>query len=300
MRAIDHNTITDAAIEQMSNTPDPRLREVMEALVRHLHAFTREVDLTPEEWLEGIKFLTAVGQKCTPVRQEFILLSDTLGLSTLVNSLHDRRAVELGTKTSLLGPFYRQDSPLLALGESIVESPRQQVLLYGQVTDTQGNPLPHASVEVWQTDEDGAYDLQREDATGMDMRGRFQADAQGNYFFRTVPPLGYMIPLDGPVGALVLSQKRHGYRPAHIHFLIGARGHRELVTALYISGDAHLESDTVFGVTDSLVVGLRENDPEAPVGGLPSIRFDFRLAIAKDDAMGRVGADPSQIIRASH
>jgi protocatechuate 3,4-dioxygenase beta subunit len=250
--------------------------------------------------LEGIKFLTAVGQKCTPVRQEFILLSDTLGLSTLVNSLHDRRAVELGTKTSLLGPFYRQDSPLLALGESIVESPRQQVLLYGQVTDTQGNPLPHASVEVWQTDEDGAYDLQREDATGMDMRGRFQADAQGNYFFRTVPPLGYMIPLDGPVGALVLSQKRHGYRPAHIHFLIGARGHRELVTALYISGDAHLESDTVFGVTDSLVVGLRENDPEAPVGGLPSIRFDFRLAIAKDDAMGRVGADPSQIIRASH
>jgi protocatechuate 3,4-dioxygenase beta subunit len=300
MRAIDHNTITDAAIEQMASTPNPRLREVMEALVRHLHAFTREVDLTPEEWLEGIKFLTAVGQKCTPVRQEFILLSDTLGLSTLVNSLHDRRAVELGTKTSLLGPFYRQDSPLLPLGESIVESPRQQVLLYGRVTDTQGNPLAHASVEVWQTDEDGAYDLQRDDATGMDMRGRFQADAQGNYYFRTVPPLGYMIPLDGPVGALVLAQKRHGYRPAHIHFLIGAPGHRELVTALYLTGDDHLESDTVFGVTDSLVVSLRENDAEAPMGGLPSIRFDFRLATATDDAMGRVGADPSQITRVSH
>jgi len=297
MRAIDHNTITDAAIEQMANTPDPRLRQVMEALVRHLHSFTREVDLTPEEWLEGIKFLTAVGQKCTPIRQEFILLSDTLGLSTLVNSLHDRRAVELGTKTSLLGPFYRQDSPLLALGESIVESPRQQVLLYGQVTDTNGKPLAHASVEVWQTDEDGAYDLQRDNATEMDMRGRFQADAQGNYYFRTVPPLGYMIPLDGPVGALVLAQKRHGYRPAHIHFLIGAPGHRELVTALYISGDAHLESDTVFGVTDSLVVSLRENDPDAPMKGLASIRFDFRLATAKDDAMGRVGADPAQIIR---
>lgn len=297
MRAIDHNTITDAAIEQMASTPNPRLREVMEALVRHLHAFTREVDLTPEEWLEGIKFLTAVGQKCTPVRQEFILLSDTLGLSTLVNSLHDRRAVELGTKTSLLGPFYRQDSPVLPLGESIVESPRQQVLLYGRVTDTHGNPLPHASVEVWQTDEDGAYDLQRDDTSGMDMRGRFQADAQGNYYFRTVVPLGYMIPLDGPVGALVLAQKRHGYRPAHIHFLIGAAGHRELVTALYLTGDSHLESDTVFGVTDSLVVSLREDDPEAPMGGFPSIRFDFRLAVAKDDAMGRVGADPSQIIR---
>ncbi len=297
MRTIDHNTITDAAIEQMAGTPDPRLRQVMEALVRHLHAFAREVDLTPEEWLEGIKFLTAVGQKCTPVRQEFILLSDTLGLSTLVNSLHDRRAVELGTKTSLLGPFYRQDSPLLPLGESIVGSPRQQVLLYGRVTDTRGNPLPHASVEVWQTDEDGAYDLQKENASEMDMRGRFQADDRGNYYFRTVPPLGYMIPLDGPVGALVLAQNRHGHRPAHIHFLIGAPGHRELVTALYLSGDTHLESDTVFGVTDSLVVTLREDDPGAPLKGLPSIRFDFRLAEAKEESMGRVGADPSQIVR---
>jgi hydroxyquinol 1,2-dioxygenase len=156
---------------------------------------------------------------------------------------------------------------------------------------------PHASVEVWQTDEDGAYDLQKENATDMDMRGRFQADAQGNYYFRTVPPLGYMIPLDGPVGALVLSQKRHGYRPAHIHFLIGAPGHRELVTALYLSDDSHLESDTVFGVTDSLVVALRDNDADAPVKGLPTIRFDFRLAAAKEDSMGRVGADPSQIIR---
>src|SRR5215510_8901390 len=116
MRAIDHNTITDAAIEQMATTPNPRLREVMEALVRHLHAFAREVDLTPEEWLEGIKFLTAVGQKCTPIRQEFILLSDTLGLSTLINALHDKRATEAGTKSSLLGPFYRQDSPPMKLG----------------------------------------------------------------------------------------------------------------------------------------------------------------------------------------
>src|SRR6478672_7783269 len=171
MKTIDHNTITEVAVEQMASTPDPRLKEIMASLTRHLHAFAREVDLKPEEWLEGIKFLTAVGQKCTPIRQEFILLSDTLGLSTLVNSLHDRRAVELGTKTSLLGPFYRQDSPLLPLGESIVESPRQQVLLYGRVTDTQGNPLPHASVEVWQTDEDGAYDLQKENASEMDMRG---------------------------------------------------------------------------------------------------------------------------------
>ena len=133
MRAIDQNTITDAAIEQMSGTPDPRLKQIMESLVRHLHAFAREVDLTPEEWLEGIKFLTAVGQKCTPFRQEFILLSDTLGMSSLINALHDRRATESGTKTSLLGPFYRQSSPLMKLGDCIVKSPRQQIVIYGKV-----------------------------------------------------------------------------------------------------------------------------------------------------------------------
>src|SRR6266496_3817466 len=123
LRAIDENTITDAAIEQMASTPDPRLKQIMESLVRHLHSFAREVDLTPGEWLNAIKFLTAVGQKCTEFRQEFILLSDTLGMSSLVNALHDKRATEAGTKTSLLGPFYRQDSPMMKLGDSIVTKP---------------------------------------------------------------------------------------------------------------------------------------------------------------------------------
>ena len=140
MRAIDEYTITEAALDQMASTPDPRLKEIMAALTRHLHDFAREVDLTPEEWLEGIKFLTAVGQKCTAYRQEFILLSDTLGLSSLVNALHDRRAIEAGTKSSLLGPFYRQDSPTLKLGESIVTKPTNgpEVCLYGRVTDRAG------------------------------------------------------------------------------------------------------------------------------------------------------------------
>src|SRR4051812_10554219 len=154
MRAIDENTITDAAIEQMSTTGDPRLKQIMESLVRHLHAFAREVDLKPEEWIEGIKFLTAVGQKCTDFRQEFILLSDTLGLSSLVNALHDRRATEAGTKSSLLGPFYRQDSRPMKLGDSIVSNAKaQQVGIYGQVVSSEGHPIPNASVEVWQPDE---------------------------------------------------------------------------------------------------------------------------------------------------
>jgi len=275
----------------------------MESLVRHLHEFAREVDLTPEEWLEGIKFLTVVGQRCTPFRQEFILLSDTLGFSSLINALHDQRASGEGTKTSLLGPFYRQDSPLMQLGDCIVESPRQQILIYGRVTDVHSNGIPNSSIEIWQTDEDGTYDLQHEtaesgEAPGMDMRGRFRTDADGNYYLRTVLPLGYMIPMEGPVGDMIRAQRRHGYRPSHIHFLIGAQGYRELVTALDAQDDEHLESDTVFGVTDSLVVQVQKDDPNAPMMGFPSIHFDFSLAAAAKDGMGRVGADPSQITKA--
>jgi protocatechuate 3,4-dioxygenase beta subunit len=303
MRAIDHITITDAAIEQMSATPNPRLKQIMESLVRHLHDFARDVDLTPEEWLEGISFLTAVGQKCTPFRQEFILLSDTLGMSALINHLHDRRALEVGTKTSLLGPFYRQSSPQLNPGDCIVKSPRQQIVIYGKVTDIHGKGIPNASVEIWQTDEDGAYDLQKQDGVEvpvMDMRGTFHTDANGDYYLRTVLPLGYMIPMDGPVGAMVLAQKRHGYRPSHIHFLVGAPGYRELVTALYSQEDEHIDSDTVFGVTESLIINLKQDDPNSPMKGYPAINYNFSLGAAAADGSGRVGADPSQITKVSH
>ncbi len=297
MRAIDENTITDAAIEQMSSTPNPRLKEIMAAAVRHLHAFAREVDLTPEEWLEGIKFLSATGHACTAYRQEFILLSDTLGLSSLINSLHDRRATESSTKSSLLGPFYRQDSPTFELGESIAVKARgPEIGIYGRITNAAGQGVPHASIEIWQPDEDGDYDLQKHDPKEMDLRGRFFTDAEGRYHLRTIRPLGYMIPMDGPVGDMIRAQKRHGFRPAHIHFLIGAPGFREVVTALYIAGDDHIDSDTVFGVTDSLVADVRDKDAASPFNGLPSIRFDFTLAAAKDALSGRVGADPSQIL----
>jgi hydroxyquinol 1,2-dioxygenase len=302
MFAIDENTITDAALAQMSATPDERLKEIMSALVRHLHDFAREVDLTPAEWLDGIKFLTAVGQTCTPYRQEFILLSDTLGLSSLVNALHDRRATETGTKTSLLGPFYRQDSPQRNLGDSIaakLDGP--QICIHGRVVDSAGKGIPRGTVQIWQTDDDGVYDLQRQDPSVMDLRGTFQVDSEGRYSLRTLRPLGYMIPMDGPVGDMIRAQRRHGYRPAHIHFMIGAPGYRELVTALYLRNDDHIDSDTVFGVTDSLVTETTVNDPSSPFPELPSIRFDFTLAASDvTDDSGRVGADPSQIVKASH
>jgi hydroxyquinol 1,2-dioxygenase len=301
MRVIDENTITDAAIEQMSSTPSPRLKQIMASLARHLHDFTREVDLTPEEWLEGIRFLTAVGQKCTAHRQEFILLSDTLGLSSLVNALHDKRATEAATKSSLLGPFYRQDAPMMKLGDSIISrSKGSEVVFYGRVVDSAGRGIPNALVQIWEPDETGNYDLQKHDPSVMDLRGCFHADTEGRYYFRGLCPIGYMIPMDGPVGDMIRAQKRHGHRPAHIHFVIGAPGFRELVTALYVAGDDHIDSDTVFGVSESLVISVNKNDPSSPLPKLPSIRYDFRLAAAsKWDASGRVGADPSQITKSA-
>jgi len=298
MRTIDENTITDAAIEQMATTQNPRLKQIMEAAVRHLHAFAREVDLTPDEWIEGIKFLTATGHACSEFRQEFILLSDTLGLSSLVNSLHDRRAIEESTKSSLLGPFYRQDSPTFQLGQSIApKMPGQEIGIYGRVTDAHGEGIANASIEIWQPDENGYYDLQKHDPSEMELRGRFHTDEDGRYHLRTIKPLGYMIPMDGPVGDLIRAQGRHGYRPAHIHFLVGAPGYREVITALYMAGDDHIDSDTVFGVTESLVVDPKANVAESPFGALPSVRFDFELAAAQEAGSGRVGADPSQITK---
>jgi hydroxyquinol 1,2-dioxygenase len=182
------------------------------------------------------------------------------------------------------------------LGQSIaVKAKGPEIGIYGRITDADGRGVPQASIEIWQPDEDGDYDLQKHDPKEMDLRGRFYTNAEGGYYLRTIRPLGYMIPMDGPVGDMIRAQKRHGFRPAHIHFLIGATGYREVVTALYISGDDHIDSDTVFGVTDSLVAEVRPDDKASPFGSLPAIRFDFTLAAASDAHSGRVGADPSQI-----
>lgn len=299
MQDLTVSSVTDAVSAQMAETPDPRLRQVMESLVRHLHDFARDVKLTPDEWLNAIGFLTEVGQTCTPARQEFILLSDVLGLSALVNLMHDKTATELGTESSLLGPFYQQNAPAFALGDSIaVHSDGPALLMHGQVTDRDGRPVAGALVQVWQTDAEGSYDLQTHHGTQMDMRGNFRTDSEGRYHFRTVMPLGYLIPMDGPVGRLVTAQARHGCRPAHIHFLIGSAGYRELVTALYLGTDAHIDSDTVFGVSNALVVHPVMDDAGAPVQGMPAIRYDFRLSAQAEAGSNRVGADPAQLMPA--
>ena len=300
MQELTPETITDAVLDQMSTTPDPRMKEVMASAVRHLHAFAREVNLTPAEWIKGIAFMTAVGKICTPARQEFILLSDTLGLSALVNGLHNSTAMEEGTHTSLLGPFYREASPTLAAGSQIAKTvkPGSELVLYGRVTDVNGKPVAHATVSIWQTGANGLYDIQ-EAAASIDYRGVFTTDADGIFLVRTVKPIGYSIPMDGPVGDMVRAQKRHGMRPAHIHFLVGAPGYRELVTALYLRDDPHLVDDVVFGSSGDLAVDIEPNDANCPIKGMPSIRFDMRLSreTAADRAGGRVGADPSAILK---
>lgn len=299
MQDLDEFTVTDAALAQMAGTDNPRLKQIADAAVRHLHAFAREVNLTPDEWLTGLQFLTSVGQACTPLRQEFILLSDVLGLSAVVNALHDRKARELGSQSSLLGPFFREGAPDLPLGAQIVEHPSvPEIVIYGRVTDNAGVPVPDALIQVWQTSEHGLYDLQERNGQSMDMRGNFRTGADGGYHFRTVRPLGYSIPMDGPVGELVVRQHRHGFRPSHIHCLVGAAGHRELVTALYFGDDPHIDSDTVFGVSQSLVVQAKD-DPACPVPGLQAVHYDFRLAKAAAGDSGRVGADPTSLMKAA-
>ena len=302
MRELTPDTITDAVLEQMATTSDPRMREVMASAVKHLHAFARDVNLTPGEWIKGIAFMTAVGKMCTAERQEFVLLSDTLGLWALVNGLHDKTAIEEGTHTSLLGPFYRETSPKLAAGSQIARTvkPGSECVLYGRITDVDGKPLAGATVSIWQTGADGLYDIQ-ESATETDYRGVFTTDADGTYLLRTVKPIGYSIPMDGPVGEMIQAQARHGMRPAHIHFLVGLPGYRELVTALYLRDDPHLADDVVFGSSGDLAVDLDPNDKNCPIKGLPSIRFDMRLSRegAADKTSGRVGTDPAAIMRSA-
>jgi catechol 1,2-dioxygenase/hydroxyquinol 1,2-dioxygenase len=301
MREHTPDTITEAVLEQMATTGNPRLKQIMESAVRHLHDFAREVNLTPAEWLYGIEFMTRVGQMCSPARQEFILLSDTLGLSTLVNTLHDRTALEEGTHTSLLGPFFRENAHRFERGAQIAtRDASNEIAVWGRVTDVRGRPISGAQLTVWQTGSDGQYDMQV-DPNSLDVRGVFQTDDDGRFLFRTVRPLGYYIPLDGPVGEMIHAQRRHGMRPAHIHFLISAPGYRELVTALYLEGDEHLEDDVVFGASGDLVARLEESDPDCPIPGVPSVHFDFSLSWESpvDRAGGRVGADPSQIVPAA-
>lgn len=285
MRNFDENSITQAVLGRVSQAADPRQREISEALVRHLHAFVREVEPTMPEWEAAIGFLTRTGRMCDDKRQEFILLSDTLGVSMLVDALNHRDAAG-ATDTTVLGPFYVQGPKELPLGSDISEGRKGEPLFVsGSVCSAEGIPLPGAAVDVWHSDADGYYDVQQiEEIGGLSMRARLIADGEGRFHFWTIRPAAYPIPHDGPVGDMLKVQGRHPYRPAHVHFMIHAPGHDTLVTHVFVAGDCYLDSDVVFGVKDSLIREFVLNPPgEAPDGRVmatpySSLHYDFRLA----------------------
>ena len=242
------------------------MRELLTSLVRHLHAFVRDTEPTIAEWERAIDFLTATGQKCDHERQEFILLSDVLGISMLVETINNRKTAG-ATESTVLGPFHMVASPRRALGDTIdLVGTGPQCVLEGQVLSADGTPLPGAILDVWQANDQGFYDVQQPDVQPPgNGRGLFTADQDGRYWFRTIVPTHYPIPTDGPVGTLLEATKRHPYRPAHIHFIVTAPGHRPLTTHIFVAGSAYIESDAVFAVKKSLITEFTPADgPDRP------------------------------------
>jgi hydroxyquinol 1,2-dioxygenase len=279
MKTLTESNLTAAVLARLRNASDARMKEVMTSLIRHAHSFVREVGLTPEEWKTGIDFLTAVGHITDDKRQEFILLSDTLGVSAMVDLVHHSRQSARGTDSSLLGPFYREGAPDKPLGANIAgDTPGEPLMVRGAISDVGGRPIGGAIVDVWQASPDGMYDIQDPNQPEMNLRGKFRTGDDGRFEFRSVKPRSYPVPHDGPVGVLLRAQGRHPYRPAHIHFAIMADGYAPLTTALYIAGDRYIDSDAVFGAKESLTVGYRKNGAAARNGGVPALlEFDFAL-----------------------
>jgi len=271
----NEDTLTEAVLARLSGTPDARLKAVMESLVRHLHGFVREVRPTPEEWFEGIQFLTRSGQMCDGKRQEFILVSDTLGVSMLVDAINFAKSGG-ATENTVLGPFFVEGAPEMKMGANIARpgTPGEPCVVTGSVATCEGRPIANAIIDVWETGGDGFYDVQKNEGTNL--RARFRTGADGTFDFRCVKPVSYPVPHDGPVGRMLSATGRHPMRPGHLHFIIEAPGCEKLVTHLFVRGDAYLDSDAVFGVKDSLIVNFKQ----AAAGGF-SVHHDFVLQAAK-------------------
>lgn len=272
MRTFTEQTITDEALSRISQDCDPRLRTVMTSLLRHLHDFVRETRITPEEWFKGIAFLTECGKFCDDKRQEYILLSDTLGVSMLVDAIAHPGGPGI-TESTVLGPFFRENPPHVANGGDLAPGiAGRRVDVDCRVTSEDGSPIAGAQIDCWQSSPDGLYDSQMGDGEAHTLRGRLKSDERGRFWFSTTLPASYPIPNDGPVGALLRAMGRHAMRPGHLHFWVQAAGHRQVITHLFVRGDEYLESDVVFGVKDSLVV-----DFGSPSGPRHTMRYDFRL-----------------------
>lgn len=276
--------LTDKVLASFSEAPNPRLKEILQALTRHVHEFAREVRLTEDEWKAGIEFLTEVGHRTDDKRQEFILLSDTLGLSMQVITINNQ-AFGDATEATVFGPFFVEGSPEVPLGGDIsFGATGEPCWVEGVVRDTDGNPIPGAKLEVWEADDDGLYDVQYDDDR-MAARAHQFSDEQGRYAFWAITPTPYSIPSDGPVGAMLRAAGRSPMRASHLHFMVTAPQLRTIVTHIFVRGDEHLETDTVFGVKDSLVKDFVPQDAGTPTpdgreidGTWTKAQFDIVLA----------------------
>ena len=287
--------ITQAVLDRLADSTDPRFKQIISAVIRHVHALAREIDLKPDEWMAAIQFLTQTGQTCDAKRQEFILLSDTLGLSMLVVQLEQARRAQASaapatsaatpaTEATVQGPFYWEGSPELPLGADIGEGAGTPAYYSGRVTNTQGQPVANCCLDVWSGDGEGFYDMQLGEDAPMRLRARFRTDAQGRYHFWSIKPYYYPVPDDGPVGAMLRQMGRHPNRPGHIHMMVYADGCVPLTTHLFDADSPYLDSDAVFGVRDSLIVQYQPHQPgTAPDGRVMtapyhSAQYDFVLA----------------------
>ncbi|KAB2920322.1 MAG: catechol 1,2-dioxygenase [Hyphomicrobiaceae bacterium] len=285
----DEASVTTAVLDAMSKAPDARLKELMSAFVRHMHAFAREVRLTEEEFEFAADFLNRIGQATNDKHNEAILFSDSIGFSTLVCLLNNGNAGATETASALLGPFWRMHSPNTQNGGSIVRCPTPGPALFatGRVTDPRGKPLQNAEVDVWHSSPVGMYENQDENQADMNLRGKFTTDAEGRMSFRSVKPAGYPVPTNGPVGQMLRAQQRHPYRPAHLHFLAFKPGFKTLITQVFVAGDEHLESDVVFGVTKDLIGDFRRHDAGTPPAAdvkAPWYTLEFKLVMEPGEA----------------
>jgi len=285
MTQFNEPELTAAVIRSFDDTPDPRAKFLLQELVKSLHDYVSKTGLTFEEWEYAIDFLTRTGQKCTPIRQEFILLSDVLGVSMLVDAVNHRER-EGATETTVLGPFYVGDHKVMPHGTDVSANlAGERMFVQSRVTDLHGKPLANVPVDIWHADGEGFYDSQRPsyETDGPTSRARFVTDADGRFFFRTILPCSYPIPTDGPVGEMIIQTHRHAMRPAHVHFLVNAPGYEPLITHVFMAGDKYLDSDVVFGVKDDLIAKIEKRTDALMPDGKPAevpwhlMTYEFRM-----------------------
>ena len=288
--------VTDAVVDAFKNAADPRVREILTALVKHLHAFARDVHLTEEEFEKAIQYVIALGQKTTDTHNEAVLMSGSLGFSTLVCLLNNGTKGQTETTANLLGPFWRMNSPRTENGSSIVRSPTPGPVLFvnAMVQDQKGKPIEGAEVDVWHSSPEGFYEQQDPKQAPMNLRGKFMTDAQGLFRFRSVKPAGYPIPIDGPVGDLVRATGRHHYRPAHLHFLICKPDFKTLISQIYVNDDDKLETDVQFGVTHAVIGNFVCHKGAAPATDVTGEWYSLDQTFVVEPGNSRLPKPPIQ------